>query len=368
MKLFTTCPSPIGVAPCGAAGQFSTVICKATFSIAADGEAHLARWQEPLSLGSNGVDDFVACKPHPEVLVVGHAHSNKLTNEIAARITVGRFTHEFTARSSAATEAIPLCERHTIEALSVDATLRIEGLLRGSPLRQADLAGLRPYVFVVGAERDRPRAVASIRMRCDTLLIDTDRALVTLTWRGIVANEVLDANALFVALAPAGGFGEQDLLEALPSAEPRVIAQRPRFEIRDDETELTPEHGTPRAALPFIAPPIAAQPALEIVTVTARGVALEAEPTLPAESGVRRSPARTFGLDTFAAIQAALWTKHASATTMLAELGLDEHSFRLATQRLLKSLRAEKNVTPSDDLKRLGAQLRSEVAALGLAS
>jgi hypothetical protein len=66
-----------------------------------------------------------------------------------------------------------------VTALDEGARLVLENLHRDHPRLATKLPGLRPVAFVVG------RAVpAPIQLRADTLWIDTDRALCTLTFRG----------------------------------------------------------------------------------------------------------------------------------------------------------------------------------------
>lgn len=71
-----------------------------------------------------------------------------------------------------------------LDSIPESANIRLESLHPQHPVLEAKLPGIRPRVTVdKRGHKERPK------MRPDTLLIDTDRALVTLTWRGHFAVE-----------------------------------------------------------------------------------------------------------------------------------------------------------------------------------
>ncbi|AKT36749.1 DUF2169 family type VI secretion system accessory protein [Chondromyces crocatus] len=69
-----------------------------------------------------------------------------------------------------------------VAVLRADQRLRLENLNRDHPLLLTALPGLQPSVRAE-IQGERP---LDLRMTCDTLWIDTDRAVCTLTWRGQV--------------------------------------------------------------------------------------------------------------------------------------------------------------------------------------
>jgi hypothetical protein len=71
-----------------------------------------------------------------------------------------------------------------IDLVRPGASLVLENLSRAHRRLETKLPTVRPKAFLVPADEERGSEVA---LRCDTVWIDTDRALLTLTWRGIVA-------------------------------------------------------------------------------------------------------------------------------------------------------------------------------------
>jgi hypothetical protein len=89
-----------------------------------------------------------------------------------------------------------------VDAIRSDATVTLEGLLPGAPRRQVRLPGIEPVVFHVRGSAP----VEEVRLRCDTLCIDADRALCTLTWRGLLPGvEVDDPSSRLVLTMKAPG-------------------------------------------------------------------------------------------------------------------------------------------------------------------
>ena len=91
-----------------------------------------------------------------------------------------------------------------IEVAPEGATLVLENMSPGAARVEARLPSMRPKVFLVPPEADRG---AEITMRCDTVWIDTDRAVLTLTWRGLTAVPTHDEEALGAIVVAAEGKG-----------------------------------------------------------------------------------------------------------------------------------------------------------------
>ena len=211
--------------------------------------------------------DFVPHKARADVLLVGHAHSVVPLERIRARLMVDDLEIRFFAVAPAPATKIPLVSGHLeatepsegalsvgprapwaperavlggaawrdadraplsrrfdfsffnaarpaqqIDEISAGASLTLEKLLPGVARRRVRLPGLRPRVFVnqpgaglmgMGMRLGAPPGPHEITMRCDTLWIDTDRAICTLTWRGVHALSTADTEPaqLVVALA-----------------------------------------------------------------------------------------------------------------------------------------------------------------------
>lgn len=71
-----------------------------------------------------------------------------------------------------------------IELLRAGATIVLENMSLRHPRLETRLPVVRPKAFLVPNEVERGSEIA---LRCDTVWIDTDRGVVTLSWRGIVA-------------------------------------------------------------------------------------------------------------------------------------------------------------------------------------
>jgi hypothetical protein len=318
-----------------------SVVVKATFSLAADGEALLASEQEPLRIdepdplsdaaGLRYASDFAPQKARADVLIVGHAHAPSRVNTIPIRMTFDVLDKHLVARSAESTTRIPLVPRHlrTNEAtnaspvtigprsawsperiafggaelgphgaplhplgenfdfqffnaapidqqvgvLRPNGTMTLDGLMPGGGRRHAWLPGHRPRVFHFGERGPGDRA-AEIPLVCDTLWIDTDRAICALVWRGVVAlSRASEPPGVFVvSLEPRGAArGWTVLRDALASAEwerARVPADftpgDPAVDERDAPAEIELEDPTSDAVergetLTVIRPRVAAE-------------------------------------------------------------------------------------------------------------
>ncbi len=154
-----------------------------------------------------------------------------------------------------------------VEAILDDERIVLEHLDRAHARLVTALPGVRPRVFV------ETRAPAQeVWMRADTLWIETDRGICTVTWRGLVHLDHADApGRILVALQEPG--------RALTWADVEARARRvdvdvTQDELTDDERELTIKTRLPlRPVLPFAElrevprPPYPAEPALLSVKV-----------------------------------------------------------------------------------------------------
>jgi hypothetical protein len=187
--------------------------------------------------------DFAPLKARADILLVGHASAELPTTAIAALLRVDGLTRRFFALAGAPSTQIPLSSLYLraagaeseevvrvgpeapwsagrqarlghralggdglplgplrgfdfgffnaapadqqVELLRVGATLLLRGLLPGVERREVRLPGLRPVVFLMRRATNGRGSTGEIALRCDTLLIDTDRAVCSLTWRGV---------------------------------------------------------------------------------------------------------------------------------------------------------------------------------------
>ncbi|HVY47570.1 MAG TPA: DUF2169 domain-containing protein, partial [Minicystis sp.] len=122
MEVASFCSLPVGALVWRAPEPMLSVVVKATFSIASDGEAALAELQEPLRLdepmgeidaaGLRYASDFAPRRPRADVTLVGHAHAAAPSREIHARATIDVFDKVFVARATEPAARIPLVPRH----------------------------------------------------------------------------------------------------------------------------------------------------------------------------------------------------------------------------------------------------------------
>ena len=91
-----------------------------------------------------------------------------------------------------------------IDLLRHSASIVLTNLHREHERFVARLPHVRPRAFLVSADAERSIEIA---LRCDTLWIDTDRAVMTLSWRGLLGldtKEVAGLDALVVAAESKG--------------------------------------------------------------------------------------------------------------------------------------------------------------------
>lgn len=84
--------------------------------------------------------------------------------------------------------------------IAADERIRLEHLHPEEPKLETRLPGLVPVVYA-----ERPGGAQRVELKGDTLWIDTNRLVATLTWRGPVKLDALDENVrLIVTMAKAG--------------------------------------------------------------------------------------------------------------------------------------------------------------------
>jgi hypothetical protein len=246
MDVALLAPLPVGVVRWTADEALLCVVVKVTFSLAQDGVAALAEEQRPLELDRSSASpselshasDFTPLKPRADVLFVGHVHAEEPTCVAHAAFSIGWLRRSFVAMSALPSASIPLHRAHlrasaapgasvvplspfapmtperralandqTFDATGLptgplvldrgyfnaaspdhqvdffrgDETIVLEGLLASSPHRVVTLPGVCPRVHVA----DRATLTSDeLQLCCDTLAIDVDAELCTLTWRG----------------------------------------------------------------------------------------------------------------------------------------------------------------------------------------
>ncbi|AKT38161.1 DUF2169 domain-containing protein [Chondromyces crocatus] len=252
--------------------------------------------------------DFAPHKERVDVLLVGHAHAPAPASVIPAALQVGGLGLNFMAVASRPVDAIPLSVAHVrtegppsgvplrlgplsprsparrafvgdravdrwgapvgpltgdfdfayfnaaplhlqLEALPGGTEIVLSGLLRGAPRRTLLVPRRRPLVYLLdaGAQRQCVR----IGVRCDTVIIDTDRALLSLVWRGSFDDTLVSAH--------------QRLLVAFEMADTRWSTDEVREQLKYTRSgRATESTAAPAASVP--APRIAAPQVLLVPT------------------------------------------------------------------------------------------------------
>jgi Uncharacterized protein conserved in bacteria (DUF2169) len=259
------CPFEVGVVAWRSPEPTLTLVVKATFSLAEGGAATVAAEQEPLSLdrpalhGGEGelsrASDFAPLKARVDVFLTGHARAGTPMHVLPAGFAVDGLRKRFYAASDAPSAETPLlaaylrsaadepvsvgpsavwsrdpdlCTRdgvpsaelgrgfdygafnvapadQQIDLLAPTARLVLDGLFPGGERRNARLPGVRPRVFVVPKNiPSAGRPPEEIVLRCDTLWIDVDRALCTLTFRGVLTTGAVSTPPSLVVALDAG--------------------------------------------------------------------------------------------------------------------------------------------------------------------
>jgi hypothetical protein len=261
MLVAALAPFPVGLLEWHQNEPVTTVVTKLTLELG-DMAATLAARQEPLKLEEAGAQgtlerpcDFVPGKAFVDLLVVGKTYTAQPARALAAGLGVDSFYKRFgTVSSTPATEValVPQATRldpwglqvphgvgprslthgatggyvssrgvlqrplpdpfdlrafnvapvdQLIETISARSTLVLDGLLPGGHRRVLRLPGLEPRIAMVTRAPGAP--ARELALRCDTLLIDTERRVATLTYRGKLPREA-SAASLVVTLAHEG--------------------------------------------------------------------------------------------------------------------------------------------------------------------
>ena len=227
------CDLPVGVVRWEGSPPRLTVIVKASMALEG-GRVWLSAQQAPLSLDRDDplsphelleATDFAPYKPRADLLVTGSAHADRPAWAIPITVAVGSLRRELFACTSEPRASIPLSEPYLragtgpgaasarigprsprspersalaaepfdwgffnaappeqqLESIPEGAEITLEGLLRSASHLTARLPAMRPRVHVF----DGDRLVAPVALFCDTLVIDADRAICSLTWRGV---------------------------------------------------------------------------------------------------------------------------------------------------------------------------------------
>lgn len=157
-----------------------------------------------------------------------------------------------------------------LDVLRTGATLVLENLSREHARLETRLPSVRAKAFLVPADIERG---LEIPLRCDTVWIDTDRAVVTLSWRGFITVESPDEEALGSLVVAAESKGRE-------VGYPQIMKL-----LRDGVSVSTGGDGdtfveTGRIRRPLM--PVEAPTAARSMLVTAPGpVVIEAEETSP---------------------------------------------------------------------------------------
>lgn len=235
-----------------------TVIAKVTLSFAEDrpGPLPFAEEQPGLSLDLpselDGAEegeiaypsDFVPMKPAIEVLVHGHAFSDRPAQRIRAAVEVESVARSFVVEAAAPQVQIPLIsqairspdgllsappvgpvktrrevreplvhpegfdfieyasgpESQRMKSAPAGWSVTLRGLSPRAEKRVLQLPDITPLVWL-DTEADRG---AEVEMACDTVWIDTDRELCTMVWRGFIEIPSIEHDSvdrIFLALA-----------------------------------------------------------------------------------------------------------------------------------------------------------------------
>lgn len=233
---------PVGIARWGGPEDLFSFVVKLTFTFGTDANAddvvvaRLYEQQAPLRLDTPCelpgaaedelayASDFRFYRSNVDVLLTGHAHAPQPTYGIDASIKVGKVFRQFQVVAADAALQLPMTQHairdpnagdyacppvgpvpapredenvplervdfaqhqhappaQQLEDLEPDAMIELKGLSPRGNLRRVQLPGLVPQLHVDGG----PYGEGLIRLRCDTLWIDTDFELIECVWRAV---------------------------------------------------------------------------------------------------------------------------------------------------------------------------------------
>jgi hypothetical protein len=259
-----------------------TVICKATFDLR-PGESPLAAAQEDIWDDAARVSDLVPFKRRADVFVVGRAYPpNSQTASVVARIGVGSWQKAVDAQAdrqwivagmgpipSTASTRVALLGRHAASwdhqawhkrplPQDVDGAFfnaapfdqQLDGFGADELLRlETKLARVVPHVLV--QRSDKP--VQDVRLRCDTLVIDTDKLVAMLVWRGVavLSSDVEQALVIVTAEGTRSDDAASTLMLPVAVASPPGGAALPFVKDKPaGPNMISREENAPRTASP----------------------------------------------------------------------------------------------------------------------
>ena len=119
-----------------------------------------------------------------------------------------------------------------IDLLRHSTTIVLENLHREHARFVAKLPHVRPRTFLVSHDADVSLEIA---LRCDTLWIDTDRALMTLSWRGLVGVGSAEAEGLDTLVVAAESKGKELRYKHIQ----RMLREGTSVSLDEDHTDET---------------------------------------------------------------------------------------------------------------------------------
>lgn len=257
MDVVSLCPLRVALLPWQPRpGAFAaTVICKATFELR-PGASPMASAQEP-PWDTPSVTDMVPFKRRADVFVIGHAYApQKHQRTVTARLAVGNVDKSIEVRAdrgwlaedfgplpSKSPMRVAMLGEHAVTwnhrawnrtplpgnidgayfnaapadqqltELAGDERMVLEHLHPVYPRLETRLASVVPRARVERADGQQ-----EIRLRCDTLCIDTVRRVAMLVWRGVVllANDSEEGRIIVMDASRAGSNVEAALAMTAP--------------------------------------------------------------------------------------------------------------------------------------------------------
>jgi hypothetical protein len=429
MKMRTALLAPLAVGALHEQAK-TTVLVKATWSLARDGLLGWAADQEPMTparfddeLGEiTRPSDFLPSKTSVDVLLVGGAYSSEPYTALPFSVSVAGMLRSLFAVSPKLKRRVSLWPANVrwrpddprpvqvgpgipddggnvappeqrVAELADDATIVLEGLLVQSPRRVVQLPGLRPLAWLVDRHGRR-----FLSVRCDTLLIDSDRAVAITTWRGSIERRD-EEETLVVALGRGGDEQWRWVSAQLDTATwGEAVESWPAMDVWPNEPETVRRPIGPSAwlnthevasvdpaiTLPFRVDgppvPLAGSHGFEHLRGGTRVAPIDASSsTLPFRPGSAHLPDGwqakpvqvpapreerqalrevTLELDRYARICVELWDTGAALDEVLARHGLDEPAWRAAELRYGEKLTREADAGRSTLARRLDHAIR----------
>ena len=201
-----------------------------------------------------------------------------------------------------------------LDVLRTGATLVLGNLNREHPRLETRLPSVRAKAFLVPADIERG---LEIPLRCDTLWIDTDRAVLTLSWRGFITVGSPDEEALGSLVIAAESKGRE-----VGYAQIMKLMRDGISTTTGDGDTFVETHRIRRPAAPN-APAAPSPSAMRPVLITTPGpVVIEAEETSPPASWEELSATDFVESNTSEIIRAPLAPPEETKTQQHVDLGL----------------------------------------------